>query len=625
MADETNPFNNIDRSIPNLRSGDDTLLGFIGGLLGNPSRSDYDASLNRRRLDNEQAKSAYDIQQEQQQRAAQAEIMAKVSKIQNEQPNAQPQDIMRQIMLDPSVHKSLAHVPAGSHSKLLTDLQEATRRPAPKIGIIPGGSTQVATDPNTGLKIEGSEIHNSDNKELDMIKYFQSQIEKDPVSGTPTPAGQSKFDLTMQAWNDYKHKPSDESLALRVMERAGIMSRQEVLDHQAKRIHISPVTTTKRNQYGELVQTTNGMQIFNMRTGVTSFAPLPPGMEEAVNTLARGNGTGTGTGTGSPTLPPQSQAPEQGDIPVPGAPDQLAPKPALRTIGTGTEHQQPAANMFNAAGIVRGTIDKVTDMVGQVPTVKPMRPAEGYQERALAAWNSAVIDLADRGHTLKEELSAIKTMLPGSSDNAYSAAQKALTIRQTLEAKLNAYEAELKYPRLSEDTKKKLSMSIVGIENVLRLMPETPEIIAFIGTTQKNGQPMIGRVPNVGDVAGATAGAARDAASAATAPAPSASAPTPGAPAPAPAQPQPQPQQQQPLAPKQRTPEQKAMIEKAVGNMKDEALGPMIREHANDPDILAALRAEFARRDKARSNAKQPPAAPKKVPAPQLGPTPTAP
>lgn len=590
MADETNPFSSIEA--PSFRGPTGSISGFVGQLMGQPSAQEFQGGLDAKRA-------AYDVQQEQQQRQAQSEVMSRIAKLQSDQPNASPQDITRQIMMDPVFLKSAGSIKAGDHSKFISDIVQASNKPAAQFRTLAPGVMGQPVDPFT-QQPTGAAVLNNDNKDIQTMEYLRRVDEANRTGG------RIDTESLMQLYHDFKKEPTDKEKAFRLLERTGLMSKADITDYNAGFIHVSPVTTNGRDAYNNVTSTTNGYQMVNSRTKATSYMPLPPnaaGLGEAFEAVRTGQPT-TPTNPGTPVVPPSSQPPERGDT-VPGAnPGVPQPYPHLPRIGAGTEHDQPSTEMFNAAGLARRAVDMAGDVIGQIPGQKPPRPAESHQQRALEAWKSAVVAANENKH-LKGEFQTTMARLPSDDDNAYTAADKALASRREMEGKLDAWRAAIKGRDLAPATKQKLSDQIATTENVLRLLPPTDDIIAYMAERTKKGQPGMGVLPSVSEAAKSAVKAGAEAGSQVTGPgaaeptAPAAGQPTP-APAPAPAP-----------APKVRTPEQKETIRRMLENQDEKLLPAMIQASRNDPDMMAALHAEVTRRERARSNAVPKPGAPK--------------
>lgn len=403
---------------PRFRAEEPGTLGsMLGGTLRNwgvpsaPSAEEYHYGVGQQKL-----------QMEQGEREAMAAITPEIARIRESNPNAQPHEIMRQVMASPAFMQSAMKVPADKMQKFISGLVQETQKPAPA-----------------------------------PFQLGNSYGTRDPVTGQVSIQGQvPTADMQNNAW----------LLALDPEKRTALMQIKQGLNKPSEKA----AAINRLIQMGVIDQATGDKAL----AGFLFAQPDPEsGITRRVDLTQGGIPGPVGSGAPQPgarqaqaqpfrpaiaTTPEQAAAPQQsetepmpipqpvarpGQQPLPG--QQAAPFDPAAPGGTYSSLLPNPADMVdetNTPGWLTGVVNKVG---GQIDP-SSVDPVKAAKRNAASHYATAVQNLKGTARRLKVEHELYSSLVDTPSlfgSNSMDAAVKGLQLREKVDQRMAQLQREL--------------------------------------------------------------------------------------------------------------------------------------------------------------------------------------
>lgn len=395
--------------------------------------------------------------QGQEENAALQALLPEVQKIREANPNAQPHEVMRQIIASPTFNQNALKVPAERMTKFVQDLSAATAAPLPEA--FAQGGAYGTRDPITKRVTIQGQVPTAD---MQNFQYWQS-LPPD----------------VRQEWQGLKGaRPSEKAQAI-----ARRVARNEITQAQADFLLSGDALMTDiRDEAGNVVRREVGS-----RTGAPPPAPIgAAGQQQLSPELSSAGPRIPGTsptptqGAPAPSGPPPSAVPP-GTLPA--TPNQVpAPFDPNEPAGARTSLLQNRADIFDAAGLPGAAANIISRGAGIVDP-SAVDPVQSAKSAGLDLYRAKLQDLVGASRRLKADFEMYDRLASTSRDiwtNPVSAATTAYMVREQLDRRKQylleesaAYTARGKGSRASFN---KMQDEIRAIDGFLLVSPTTEEL-----------------------------------------------------------------------------------------------------------------------------------------------------
>lgn len=408
-----------------------TVFGTFDNLLGRPTQEAWQAGVDQQKL-----------QMEAEQNKVMAELTPEINRIREQNPGAQSQDVMRQLIASPTFTKAALRVPAPAMTKFMGDLVKLTQAPSPEA--FQQGNSYGTRDPATGRVTIQGQVPTT---EMQNRQHLLSLSAADRAALTA---------LSGKA-------PSDKEEATANLVRMGKITEEQRQKILAGQLVVQPI----RDQYG----TTTGHAVVDLTAGQTQMLPPPVPDETSRASAAAGDPSATTpaqqTAQAAPNAPAQQQAAQRAGAGTDNPIDLIGAKPD-------NDFQNPA-DVYDASSPLGTLTGQISSLTGNLPGQETSAgPRVNMARQRLRAIRTGAQKIKE-GRQFASEVKTMEDLMPNPDaymQNPLDEVNKAIERRRAIGNYWQQDAATLADKGASAETKKKASARIA--EYKLYLANEAP-------------------------------------------------------------------------------------------------------------------------------------------------------
>jgi hypothetical protein len=424
MAD--NPFSNL--NLPPRAAAQTGIFSVIDRLNNVPTQDQIMMGDKERIRQDDLGRSAGE-------REALSAIMQKVGEVRANNPDADPQSLITQVIRDPVFVQSAMKISADKMQSVISEAFKTTTPTRPEMKVLPQGATYGTTDPTTGAFSPQGTTPNAKEAE------YQFLLNR-------TPEERAQLAEATRALTRAGRSPSENEEAIGRLIATGKLTREQGDKILAGTLKVTPI-----------------------------LGPDGKPEDYVVIDLTDPNGA-TARKFNAPAQPEIVQ-PQRGGQLQPG--QQTAPVDANEPPEKRADLLKNKADMFDASGPVGWATGQAGRAAGNVPGMEGAGEETNMQRDALSRYSFAATQAFKEGKTFKSEMNQIEHLLPEAglaNTNPLTEINKAIGLQDFMTATQNAergIEADTRMPRRRRI---EAAEKIRTIDSVLRTLPTREEMLA---------------------------------------------------------------------------------------------------------------------------------------------------